>query len=70
MYKAERPSIYCSNSFTRNQAEQIKTGEIFVQILLEMRKTEHSIVHFQGFTTAFTTASWSQKRSICNVDDI
>ena len=33
MHKAVRPSNYFSNSFTYNQAEQIKKGVICVQIL-------------------------------------
>ena len=32
-----------SNSFTYNQAEQIKKGVICVQILLEIHLTEHRI---------------------------
>ena len=35
-----------SNSFTYNQAEQIKKGVICVQILLEIHLTEHSRFHF------------------------
>ena len=34
MYKAVCPSNYFSNSFTYNQAEQIKKGVICVQFLL------------------------------------
>ena len=40
MHKAERPSNYFSNSFTYNQAEQIKKGVICVQILLEIHLPE------------------------------
>ena len=35
MHKAERPSNYFFNTFTHNQAEQIKNGVICVQILSE-----------------------------------
>ena len=68
MHKAEHPNNYFSNSFTHNQAEQIKIGVIFVQILLEIHLTEYSRFHFQGWTTSFTYLSWSQKCSICTVD--
>ena len=52
MHKAVRPSNYFfSNSFTYNQAEQIKKGVICVQILLEIHLTEHGRFHFQGRTT-------------------
>ena len=36
MHKAERLAIIFSNTFTHNQAEQIKKGVIFVQILLKI----------------------------------
>ena len=39
MHKAERPSNYFYNTFTRNQADQIKKGVICVQILLEIHLT-------------------------------
>ena len=39
MQKAERPSNYFSNSFTHNQAEQIKKGVICVQIWLKIHLT-------------------------------
>ena len=51
MHKAECPSNYFSNSFTYNQAGQIKKGVICVQILLEIHLTEHGRFHFQGRTT-------------------
>ena len=55
MHKAERPSNYFfSNSFTYNQAEQIKKGVICVQILLEIHLAEHGRFHFQGRTTIYT----------------
>ena len=48
MHKAERPSNYFfSDSFTYNQAEQIKKREICVQSLLEIHLTEHGRFHFQ-----------------------
>ena len=50
MHKAERPSNFFSNSFTYDQAEQIKKGVICVQILLEIHLTEHGRFHFQGRT--------------------
>ena len=46
MHKAEHPSNNFSNSFTNNQAEQIKKGVICVQILLEIHLTEHGRFHF------------------------
>ena len=46
MLKAEGPTIIFSNSFTYNQAEQIKRGVICVQILLEIHLTEHGRFHF------------------------
>ena len=39
MHKADRPNDYFSNTFTHNQAEQIKKGVICVQILLEIHLT-------------------------------
>ena len=55
MHKAVRPSNYFfSNSFTYNQAEQIKKEVICVQILLEIHLTEHGRFHFQGRTTFYT----------------
>ena len=41
MHKAERPSSYLFSTFTHYQAEQIKQGVIYVQILLEIHQTEH-----------------------------
>ena len=38
MHSAEHPSNFFSNTFTHNQAEQIK-GVSFVQILLEIHLT-------------------------------
>ena len=47
MLKAVRHSDYFfSNSFTYNQAEQIKKGVICVQILSEIHLTEHGRFHF------------------------
>ena len=46
MHKAEHPSNYFFNSFTYNQAEQIKKGVICVQMLLEIHLTEHGRFHF------------------------
>ena len=43
VHKAKRHRNYISNTFTHNQAEQIKTGAICLQILLEI----HSRVHFK-----------------------
>ena len=51
MQRAVRPSNYFSNSFTYDQAEQIKTGVICVKILLEIHLTELGRFHFQGRTT-------------------
>ena len=48
MQKAKHPSNYFLNSLTHYQTEQIKTGVICVQILLEIHQTEYSIVYFQG----------------------
>ena len=39
MHKAERPSNYSSNTFTHNEAEQIKKGVSCVLILLEIDVT-------------------------------
>ena len=56
MHKAVRPSNYFSNSFTYNEAEQIKKEVIsnlcpnFVRIHL----IEHGRFHFQGQTTFYT----------------
>ena len=47
-------AIIFSNSFTFNQAEQIKKGVICVQIMLEIHLTEHGRFHFQGRTTFYT----------------
>ena len=55
MHKAERPSnCFFSNSFTYNQAEQIKKGVTCVQILLEIHLTKHGRFHVQGRTTFYT----------------
>ena len=54
MHKAVRPSNYFFNSFTYNQAEQIKKEVICVQILLEIHLTEHGRFRFQGRTTFYT----------------
>ena len=55
MHKAEPSSNYFfSNSFTYNQAEQIKKEVICVQILLEIHFTEHGRFHFKGRTTFYT----------------
>ena len=59
MHKAVRPSnSFFSNSFTYNQAEQIKKAVICVQILLDIHLTEHGGFHFEG-RTLFTHLSWS-----------
>ena len=48
MHEAMRPSNYFfSNSFTYNQAEQIKKGVICVRILLQIHLTEHGRFYFQ-----------------------
>ena len=62
MHKAERPSDYFSNSFTYNQAEQIKKGAICVQTLLEIHSTEHGRFHFQGRTTFYTPVLVTPRR--------
>ena len=55
MHQAERPSNYFFfNSFTYNQAEQIRKGVFCVQILLEIHLTEHGRFHFRGRTTFYT----------------
>ena len=54
MHKADVLAIFFSNSFTYNQAEQIKEGVICVQILLEIHLTEHGRFHFLGRTTIDT----------------
>ena len=55
MHSAERPSaIIFSNTFTHYQAEQIKKGVIFVQILLENipdLNTAQSISRLNNFIT-------------------
>ena len=48
MHRAVPPSNYFfSNSFTDNQAKQIKKEVICVQILLEIHLTEHGRFHFK-----------------------
>ena len=47
-------AIIFSNSFTYNQAEQIRKGVICVQILLEIHLTEHGRFHFRSRTTFYT----------------
>ena len=54
MHKAVHPSNYFSNSFTYNQAEQIKKELICVQILSEIHLSEHGRFHFQGRTTVYS----------------
>ena len=54
MHSAECPGNYFSNTFTHNQAEQIKKGVIFVQILLENTpdlNTAQSISRWNSFIT-------------------
>ena len=48
IHKAVLPSNFFSNSFTYDQAEQIKKEVLCVQILLEIHLTEHGRFHFQG----------------------
>ena len=69
MHKAEGPSNYFfSNSFTYNQAEQIKKGVICVQILLEIHLTEHGRFHFQGQTTFCTPVLVTPSRHMTYFD--
>ena len=65
-------AIIFSNSFTYNQAEQIKKGVIFVQILLEIHLTEHGKFHFQGRTTFYTPALVTPSRHMTSMrrDDV
>ena len=54
MHSGERPSNYFSNTFTHNQAEQIKKRVFFVQILLENTpdlNTAQSISGLNSFIT-------------------
>ena len=53
---------FFSNSFTYNQAEQIKKGVICVQILLEILRTKHVRFHFQGRTTFYTPVLVTSRR--------
>ena len=73
MHKAVRPSNFLSNSFTYNQAEQIKKGVICVQILLEIYLTEHGRFHFPGRTTFCTPVLVTHSRhmtSDCRPHDV
>ena len=51
MQKAERPIKYFSNTFTYNQAEQIKKGVMCVQILLEIHLIFCDFIQVFVFTT-------------------
>ena len=65
MHKAVHSSNYFfSNSFTYNQAEQIKKEVIYVQILLEIHLTEHGGFHFQGRTTFYTPVLVTPSRHV------
>ena len=63
MHKAERPSIF-SNTFTHNQAEQIKKGVICVQILLEIHLTLNIAEPISRLNNYITYLSWSQKVTV------
>ena len=73
-------AIIFSNSFTYNQAEQIKKGVICVQILLEIHLTEHGRFHFQGRRTFYTpalvppsrhmTSKWHAQMASVRLDDV
>ena len=72
MHKAVRPSIYFSNSFTYNQAEQIKKEVICAQVLLEIHLTEHGRFHFQGRKTLYTPVLVTPSRHMTSMrrDDV
>ena len=59
--KAEHPSNYFSNSFTYNQAEQVKKRS---NLCLEIHLTEHGRFHFQGRTTFYTPVLVTPSRHI------
>ena len=54
MHKAKRPSNYFSNTFTHNQAEQIKKGVISDQNFVRNTSSEYGRFHFQGWSTFYT----------------
>ena len=64
MHKAEHRSNYFSDSFTRNQAEQIKKGVIGVQILLEIHLTLNTVESISRLNNYITYLSWSQKITV------
>ena len=64
MHKAERPSNCFSNTFTHNQAEQIKNGVICVQILLEIRLTLNTVQSISRLNNFTTYLSWSHKITV------
>ena len=47
MHSAERPSIFFPNTFTHDQAEQIKKGVIFVQFFVRNTPDLNTAVHFK-----------------------
>ena len=61
-----------SNSFTYNQAEQIKKEVICVQILLEIHLTEHGRFHFQGRTAIYISVLVPPSRHMTSLrrDDV
>ena len=64
MHKAERPSNYFSNTYTHNQAEQIKKGVLCVQILLEIHLTLNTVESISRLNNYITYLSWSQKITV------
>ena len=60
MHRAERPSNNFSNTFTDNQAEQIKKGVVCVQILLENAPDLNTTESISRLNNLITYQSWSQ----------
>ena len=64
MHKGERPSNFSSNTFTHNQAEQIKKGVICVQILLEIHLTLNTVESISRLNNFISYLSCSQKITV------
>ena len=57
-------AIIFSNTFTHNQAEQIKKGVICVQIVLQIHLTLNTVESMSRLNNFITELFWSQKINV------
>ena len=57
-------AIIFSNTFTHNQAEQIKKGVICVQIVLQIHLTLNTVESMSRLNNFITDLFWSQKINV------